>query len=64
MKIELGQIMNDALFGEENRMKVIKSLNEVINVPILGEKAEEKLITAVYDAISIVFKKLLIKDGD
>ena len=64
MKIELGQIMYDSLFGEENKMKVIKSLNEVINVPILGEKAEEKLITAVYDAISIVFKKLLVKDGD
>lgn len=64
MKIELGQIMYDALFGEENRMKVIKSLNEVINVPLLGEKAEEKLIAAVYDAISIVFKKLLVKDGD
>tara|TARA_R100000781_G_scaffold114127_1_gene84161 strand:- start:1074 stop:1268 length:195 start_codon:yes stop_codon:yes gene_type:complete len=64
MKIELGKIMYDALFGEENKMKVIKSLNDVINVPILGEKAEEKLITAVYDAISIVFKKLLVKEGD
>ena len=64
MKIELGKIMYDALFGEENKIKVIKSLNEVINVPILGEKAEEKLITAVYDAISIVFKKLLVKEGD
>tara|TARA_R100001594_G_scaffold55921_2_gene89636 strand:+ start:4300 stop:4494 length:195 start_codon:yes stop_codon:yes gene_type:complete len=64
MKIELGQIMYDALFGEENKTKIIKSLNEVINVPILGEKAEEKLITAVYDAISIVFKKLLVKEGD
>ena len=28
------------------------------------KKAEEKLIAAVYDAISIVFKKLLVKDGD
>jgi|TARA_Y100000593_G_C4295962_1_gene330664 hypothetical protein len=64
MKIELGKIMYDALFGEENKTKIIKSLNEVINVPILGEKAEEKLITAVYDAISIVFKKLLVKEGD
>ena len=64
MRIELGKIMYDALFGEENKIKVIKSLNEVINVPILGEKAEEKLITAVYDAISIVFKKLLVKEGD
>ena len=41
MKIELGQIMYDALFGEENKSKIIQYLNDVINIPILFQLSQK-----------------------
>lgn len=52
----------DYLFNEETKAKVIKELNENINIPIISEKTEEKILTAIWDCIVEVLKKVILKD--
>ena len=49
------------LFNPETEEKLIKALNENINIPIIGEKTEEKIIRAIWDTIEEVLKKVLLK---
>ena len=47
------------IFNDEMKAKVIKELNENINIPIINEKTEEKVLTAIYDVVEDVMKKVL-----
>ena len=49
------------LFSPETKETLVKALNENINIPIIGEKTEEKIIRAIWDTIEEVFKKMLLK---
>ena len=49
------------LFNPETEEKLIKALNENINIPIIGEKTEEKIIRAIWDTIEEVLKKVILK---
>ena len=50
----------DAIFDEELKDKLIKKLNSDINIPIIGEETEEKILIALYDAIEEVVKEVII----
>ena len=39
--------------------ELIKKLNKNINIPIINEKTEEKVLTAIYDVVEDVMKKVL-----
>ena len=45
----------------ETKAKVIKKWNDSVNIPILNEKTEEKIFTAIYDSIVNVFEDVLKK---
>ena len=49
------------LFNDEMKSKIIKALNDNINIPILNEKVEEKIFTAIYESIEAVIKKAILK---
>ena len=49
------------LFNPETEEALIKALNENINIPIIGEKTEEKIIRAIWDTIEEVLKKVILK---
>jgi hypothetical protein len=49
------------LFNEDTKEMLVKELNENINIPIIGEKTEEKIIRAIWDTVEEVFKKVLLK---
>ena len=49
------------LFNKETKEILVKELNENINIPIIGEKTEEKIIRAIWDTVEEVFKKVLLK---
>jgi hypothetical protein len=49
------------LFNPETEEALIKALNENINIPIIGEKTEEKIIRALWDTVEEVLKKILLK---
>ena len=50
----------DAIFDEELKGKLIKKLNADINIPIIGEDTEEKILIALYDAVEEVVKEVII----
>ena len=49
------------LFNEDTKETLVKELNKNINIPIIGEKTEEKIIRAIWDTVEEVFKKVLLK---
>jgi len=51
----------DSIFDDELQEKVVKALNDNIDIPFLTESTEEKLISAVYDSIEDVIKATIIE---
>ncbi len=62
MKIDLGQAIFDALFNKDNRDKMIDELNKVINIPIIGEEMERKIIANIFEVMETILKKMMVKD--
>ncbi len=63
MKIDLGKAIFDALFNEDNRDKMIDELNKVINIPIIGEEMERKIIANIFEVMETILKKMMIKEA-
>ena len=59
MKIQ--ELIVQYLFNDETKETLVKALNENINIPIIGEKTEEKIIRALWSTVEEVFKKILLK---
>ena len=49
------------IFNDEMKSKIVKELNENINIPIISEKTEGKILDALYDSIEEVIKKAILK---
>ena len=50
----------DSIFDDELQAKVVKALNDNVDIPFLTEKTEEKILNAVYDSIEDVVKATII----
>ena len=59
MNIKL--IIKDYLFNDESKAKIIKELNSNINIPIINEKTEGKIIEAIYETVESVVKGVILK---
>ena len=60
--MNLQEMIADYLFGNpENKEKMIQALNENIDIPIIGEKTEKKIIEAIWNTVEDVFKKVILK---
>jgi|TARA_R100000030_G_scaffold54608_1_gene41122 hypothetical protein len=57
----LQKMVMEYLFNEENKQKVIDELNKNVNVPIINEDTEEKIISAIYEVFEDVMGKVLKK---
>ena len=55
------QLIADYLFNDEMKAKIVKALNENVDIPIISEKTEEKIITAIYDSVEEVIKAQILK---
>ena len=51
----------DYIFNDEMKDKIVKELNDNVNIPILSEKTEEKIFSAIYDSVEEVIKKAILK---
>ena len=49
------------IFNDEMKDKIVKELNENVNIPIINEKTEGKIIEAVYECIESCVKKAIMK---
>ncbi len=62
LKDRVGEWVVDKIKDPAVKSKVIKKWNESINIPILNEKTEEKIFTAIYDSVVNVFEKVFRND--
>ena len=49
----------DYIFNDEMKDKIIKELNENVDIPIISEKTEEKILSAIYDSVEEVVKEVI-----
>ena len=61
MKDMIATLVAEKLFNDESRDKVVKALNDNINIPILNEKTEAKIFEAIWDSVEDVLKKVVLK---
>tara|TARA_R100000388_G_scaffold61087_1_gene44807 strand:- start:3893 stop:4078 length:186 start_codon:yes stop_codon:yes gene_type:complete len=54
----MGNLAED-LFSDENRDELIKEINDDVDIPILTEKTEEKILLALWKLIKTFFFKKL-----
>ena len=59
--MDFKNMVADYIFNEEMKVKIVKELNDNVNIPILSEKTEEKIFSAIYDSIEEVIKKAILK---
>ena len=57
-----GKIVAGYIFNDEMKDKLIKKMNENVNIPIISEKTEEKILIAIWESVEEVVKEALIKD--
>ena len=51
----------DSIFDDELQAKIVKALNDNVDIPFLTEKTEEKIFNAIYDSIEDVVKVAIIE---
>ena len=53
--------MIEYLFNDKTKSQIISGLNDNIDIPIINERTEGKIIEAVYETIEAVMKELVLK---
>jgi|TARA_R100000734_G_C3217022_1_gene29974 hypothetical protein len=57
-----GKIVAGYIFNDEMKTKLIKKMNDNVDIPIISEKTEEKILTAIWESMEEVVKEALIKE--
>ena len=57
----VGKIILEYITNEDVEKEVIQKLNDNINIPIINEKTEEKLLKAVWSTVREVLESVLTK---
>jgi len=61
MNEAIRKLIIDHLFNDEMKVKVVKALNDNIDIPFISEKTEGKIIDAVYSSVEEVLKDAINK---
>lgn len=59
--MDLKHMVVDYIFNDEMKEKIVKELNANVDIPIISEKTEGKILDAVYDSVEEVIKKAILK---
>ena len=59
--MNIQDLIADYLFNPSNKEQLLKALNENIDIPIIGEKTEAKILEAIWNTMEEVFKKVILK---
>ena len=49
------------IFDDEMQEKIVNKLNKNIDIPIISEKTEGKILNAIYDSVEEVVKSTMIE---
>tara|TARA_R100000963_G_C4612597_1_gene82505 strand:+ start:290 stop:466 length:177 start_codon:yes stop_codon:yes gene_type:complete len=55
----LNDFLEEKLFGDEMKDKLVSALNEAVDIPFISEKTEGKIIDSLISVIFEVFRKAL-----
>ena len=59
--MDIKNMIADYIFNDEMKDKIIKKLNDNVDVPFISEKTEEKILIAIYDSVEDVVKEAILK---
>jgi hypothetical protein len=59
--MDIKHMIADYIFNDEMKDKIIKKLNDNVDVPFISEKTEEKILIAIYDSVEDVVKEAILK---
>ena len=59
--MNLQKVLIEYLFNDETKAQIIDGLNKNIDIPIINEKTERKILEAVYETVEAVMKDTLLK---
>tara|TARA_R110000744_G_scaffold209316_3_gene328192 strand:- start:2210 stop:2389 length:180 start_codon:yes stop_codon:yes gene_type:complete len=59
--MKLANMMVDYLMNEDTKAEIIQELNKRIDIPIINEKTEAKVLNSIYSVVEDVLKKVLLK---
>ena len=60
-KVDIKQMIVGYIFNDEMKAKIVKELNDNVDIPFISEKTEGKILDAVYDSVEDVIKKAILK---
>jgi len=60
--MSFGKIVAGYIFNDEMKEKLIKKMNENVDIPMISEKTEEKILNAIWESVEEVVKEALIED--
>ena len=59
--MDIKHMIVDYIFNDEMKDKIVKELNDNVDIPFISEKKEGKIFEAVYDSVEEVVKKAILK---
>ena len=59
--MSLVELVSSHLFNDSTKKAIIDGLNERIDIPIINEKTEGKIIEAIYDVFEQVLRATILK---
>jgi len=57
--MKIADLIIEHISKDEIKDKVVKELNDNVNIPIIGENTEKKMIEAIYETTVAVLKRVL-----
>tara|TARA_A100001201_G_scaffold108368_1_gene92705 strand:+ start:448 stop:630 length:183 start_codon:yes stop_codon:yes gene_type:complete len=57
--MNVAKLIADQMFNDGTKEKIVDGLNKSINIPIINEDTEEKILTAIYEVVEDVMKDVL-----
>ena len=59
--MNLGNLVAEYLFSDDNKAKIVSELNKNVNIPIINEKTEAKMIETIYEVFEQVIRASILK---
>ena len=53
------ELIIETIFDDKMQEKIVKALNDNVDIPFISEKTEGKILNAIYDSIEDVVKAAL-----
>ena len=59
--MDMKEMIANYIFNDEMKAKIVKELNDNVNIPIINEQTEGKIIEAIYESVEAVVKGVSLK---